>query len=502
MTGAPIPLCSRRTFKGTVALADALGVAVAQLSVGPSGLKVDRFVDVGDAELPPEYASADPAAVAAALDGVLTEHKLPKRLLCLGLDDSLAGASLADLPDVKGRALNALVASHVRSELPVQNASVLADLVRVSGTDEQDAQRSWITWADESLVLGVRKALDARGIKVERVLPPSVALLDMFGRVRPSEDDKLELVVRFCWPSVVIGVFSGGVPQYVRFLGNLLVDAVGEPVDAGILELQRTVAYIRERNRGRAPEVVWHTGLDPSRAHDFEQRLEVALGIPAASLVLEAHGATDQGRVDRLTVLAAMLHHGTDRGRKRGQTLDLLPDPPARDHWVLAGLGAGVLAAAGFCFTVFDEVRQGNLGVGARRAALLAEHSRLSDSEPERSLLRTELELRHAWDASLAVVSSAGRDPVQPALEAVLALPPKVELASLSLSTPYDHAGLLSLSLTGDSTGSLAEDLNHYLTLLGERPWADRLITRRGDLAFAQESQAALEEMGVDVSLR
>lgn len=503
MPGELLTLCSRRTLRGTVALADALGVAIARLSLGPDGLHVERFVDLGDAELPPEYASGDPAAVAAALRDVMHKHDLGRRLTCLGVDDSLTGASLADLPLAKGRALSALVGRHVREELPTQDAPVLADLLRVAPRHDGDPKtRCWVAWAEQPLMSGLNSELRRAGLRVDRVLPPSVALLDMLGRAATPEHDRIELVVRFCWPSVVIGVYAGGSPQYARFLGDLLVDAVGDPVDAGITELQRTVAFVRERNRGRAPDVVWHTGLDPSRARDFEQRVEAGMGISAAHVRLSAEGEVDSGRSDRLTVLAALLHHGAERGRGKDQSLDLLPDPPPRDHWVLAGMGAALMLTASISFADFAETDQGNLSVGAHRAALAAEQERLRSDEDGRARLRDELALREAWAGSLAVVPDAQHDPVRPVLDALMALPDGVALDGVDLRNEYDGEGALQLSLSGDFTGGGADDLAAYLARLERRPWAQDLSAERGSLAFARRGDAVTEELRVELRLQ
>lgn len=488
-----------------MALADALGVAVAQLAIGPRGLHVERFVDVGDADLPPEYASADPQAVAAALDGVLTTHRLSRNLLALGLDDSLTGASLAELPDVRGRALTALLGQKVRQELPVQQKPVLADLLRVEPRGENGAearQRAWVTWSEQELVAGLAGALAARQIRVERVLPPALALLDMLGRTREGATPGLELVVRFCWPSVVIGVFSGGSPQYARFLGDLLVDATEDPVSAGITELRRTVAFVRERNRGKQPDVVWHTGLEPSRALDFAQRTEADLGLRAAPLSVAATGDLDGGRADRLVVLAALLHHGTGRRRRRGEMLDLLPDRPRRDHWLLAGLGAAVLATTAVSMEVLDHIQQSSLDVMARRAALTAEHSRLSLIGEERAALARDLEEREVWQAALESAPWRQTDPAAPLAEAILTLPDGVRLEDARVARPYGEGGTLDLRLSCDSTGSGADELSRYLELLAGRTWAADLATRRGDLAFDGGRDGASERLDLEITLR
>lgn len=503
MPGEPLSLRSRRPLKGTVALADALGVALAQLRLGPDGFRVERFIDLGDAELPPEYASGDPVALANALQEVMKEHGLGKSLTCLGLDDSLTGASLADLPEAKGKAMTALVGRHVRDELPMQQAPVLADMVRVAPRQESDPlTRSWVAWSDRELMTGVANALSTRGISVDRVVPPSVALLDMLGRTSEGGGDRIELVVRFCWPSVVIGVYAGGSPQYARFLGDLLVDATEDPVDAGITELHRTVAFVRERNRGRQPDVVWHTGLDTSRARDFEQRLEEGLGIPGAQVEIAATGDIDAGRRDRLTVLASLLYHGAERKRGREHVIDLLPDPPKGDHWMLAGLGAALLSTAALSFANFESMDQGNLDVGARRASLGAEDTRLRNGATARAKEREQLTLREAWQNALSMVPTADDDPVRPLLDTLLLTPDRIRMNSALLTHGYGSDGTLSLGLSGDFTGGGSEELSAFLAALERRSWSTGLSAERGSLAFSSEGSGASEDLEVEVTLR
>lgn len=500
MSGEPYILCARRSVSGTVALADALGVAVASLAIGPDGLRVDRFVDVGGGDLPPGYASADPKAVAEAVAGVLSQHGFGRRLTCLGIDDSLTGASLADVPEARGRMLAALVGRHVREELPVQTAPVLADLVRLQPDgDEEARRRCWVAWSDQDLVEGLAREFRARDVTLGRVLPPSVALLDMLGRTREVDPDRLELLVRFCWPSVVIGVFAGGRPQYARFLNELLVDAQ-DPVEAGILELHRTVGFIRERNRGRAPDLIWCTGLDASLSADFFARLETDLGIPAAAIEVESEGDASVSRRDRLVVLAALLHHEADRGRGRAQRLDLLPDPPARDHWMLAGLGAVLVATAAVSMSLFEGAQQGNMDVVAKCNELRAEQVRLTLDSASCVELGEQLSLLEAWSESLAVVPAP--DPVQPVAETVLSLPDGISMRGARLDRPYAGAGSLHFDISGDFTGLGAQELSGFLAALESRPWAAQVVAQRGQLTFERSSNTPLEELAVEVTLR
>jgi hypothetical protein len=486
-----------------VALADTAGVAIAKLEIGPDGLQVERFVDLRAEELPPTYAAGDPEGVASTLQLVLQQHGLDKRLTCLGLDDSLIGASLADLPEAKGRVLSALVARHVREELPMQQAPVLGDLVRVDRRHETDpATRCWLAWSEKELMNGVGHALSTRSVKVGRILPPSVATLDMLGRTLEARADRTELVVRFCWPSVVIGVFIGGSPHYARFLGDLLVDSPDDPVKAGITELHRTVAFLRERNRGRAPDMIRYTGLDEQNSKDFEQRVSESLGIPSAPVRISATGEHEAGRHDRLTVLASLLYHAADRKRGREHTLNMLPDQAKSDHWLLVGLGVAVMATAVISFANFDMLSEGNLSIGARRASMGAEDVRLGNQAQERARQRADLTLREAWLGALSMVPNEHTDPVRPLLDAVVATPDGVELNSAVLDCGYADASSLDLQLSGDFTGTAAESVMGFLRELKSRPWTASLQAERGDLAFGKEGAKALEDLGVKVTFR
>jgi len=506
----PLPpdALTSRPRRGTVALIERTAITVADLTLSPDDVRVHKFTVSHNGRKELVYFDHDPESMVAALVRVLQEQSLPPKLAAVGLPDAAFGTSLVPLPRTTPAATAALVARHVRDEAVAPEADQLADHAVIDSVDRSpDApRRAYVSWCSRPLLDTFTTAFRRHRMDIGRVVPPSVALLDLFGRTRPATSHRFELLLRYAYPSLVIGVHYGREPVYLRVLRDVMADATDGVTGTVAREVLNTIAYTIENHQGRTVERVCVSGLPPAEVARLQAKLQQDAGIPAESFAVPlAEGATSETPIEALAVMTALLAHGTPLPGASVRAMDLLPSPVkrfSRAFAVMAGISvlsvavslislflaqATVDASRGAVAMLEDDQEQVVQGAVARNAALL----RAAGLQPHRT--------------TLAMLDDRHGNPVQPLLEAMLLAPPEAELTSISLDNPPaagDERPRLDLRLSGDFSGEGGAARQRAFTdALASRPWCASLSLVHGGLRTTDDG-APVESLGVGIWLR
>jgi hypothetical protein len=343
-------------------------------------------------------------------------------------------------------------------------------------------------------------------MEVGRIVPPSVALLDLFARTRPARGARFELLLRYAYPSLVIGVLDGREPAYLRVLRDVMADATDGVTGTVTREVLNTIAYTIENHHGRMVERVSLSGLPPAEVARLRAKLQEHAGIPAETFTVpRAEGPNADAPDEALAVATALLAHGAPLPGASVRPMDLLPAPVRRfSRGLLLMSGLSLLSVATGLTSLFLAQATVNASV-AELAGLEQEHAQSEEGSVERNaLLRraTELQPRRT---TLAMLEDRLGNPVQPLLEALLLAPPGAEVASASLDNPLPATSdlpRLDLRLTGDFSGEDGAARQRTFTeALAARSWCASLSVVHGGLRNA-ETGVPIESFGVGIWLR
>lgn len=487
-----------RTRRTSVVLVQPGQVWAAAVTWSAAGARVDAVsrvqLDTGGED--------DPAGLARAVAQALASSGLGPTLDVLGLDLPLGGCLLTELPSLAGPPLRALVTRQVRNQLPGQRQDVLAGQAWMeppdgtpSGDDPPAGRRACLAWIPAAALRERLQALAAEGLTVERVLPTSVAVLEL-GAAQLADQQDYAVVLHAVPPGLVIGVWAEGALRYARFLRDRLDGPAEARVSTILDELRSTTAFVREQHRGRAPERLLLSGLDDEDRQRLGGRVADELGWTVDPLEQAVLGAEQGDPAARLAALAC--HHR--RRRPRGEAgLDLTPHRAPRDRWLHGALAlalAGGLALSGSARQEVAAAGDAARG-GLQGMELEAGRQDRQAGDRQLALLRQrELESLAAAGRWLHGDRSQGLLPV---LEGLVALPEGLELLGAHLDRPLTGGGLLRLELGGDFVADGGQALQAYVDLLAGRPWCASVAMelepggRSGRDARPEQERATLE---------
>lgn len=509
---APPPLppdaLTARPRRGTVALIDRTAITVADLTLTPEGVRVHKFTVSHNGRNELVYFDHDPESMVAALVRVLQEQSLPLKLAAVGLPDAAFGTTLAPLPRTSAAATAALVTRHVRDEAVAPEGDLLADhaLIEPLERETEAPRRAWVSWCSRPLLDAFTSAFRRQRMEVGRIVPPSVALLDLFARTRPARGARFELLLRYAYPSLVIGVLDGREPAYLRVLRDVMADATDGVTGTVTREVLNTIAYTIENHHGRMVERVSLSGLPPAEVARLRAKLQEHAGISAETFTVpRAEGPGADAPDEALAVATALLAHGAPLPGASVRPMDLLPAPVRRfSRGLLLMSGLSLLSVATGLTSLFLAQATVSASV-AELAALEQDHAQSEEGSVERNaVLRRAAELQPRR-TTLAMLEDRPGNPVQPLLEALLLAPPGAEVAGASLDNPPPAASdlpRLDLRLTGDFSGEDgAARQRAFTAALAARPWCASLSVVHGGLRNA-ETGVPIESFGVGVWLR
>jgi hypothetical protein len=497
----------RRLPSGTVALIDRASIAIAQLSVGPRGTRVHRHVMAFNGQSGMQYLESDPASVAAALARVLKEQGFAPRLVCLGLFESMFGATLCDLPTTTTAAATALLERRVREQVIDQSEDILADHACIDATarSSDTPRRALLAWSARAQLQAYADAFRKEQLHVERVVPPFVALLDLFGRTRPDDGDRLELFARYCFPSVIIGVNRGRQPLYLRFLPDVMADATDGVVPTLLNEVRRTAAFAVENQHGTALSGVVYSGLSPADASRFVQRLREEARLPAQAQTVTLDGSAQGADPERLAALTGLLLHGAPLARQRVRAMNLLPARVRSLSQTMITLLVFTTVSTIAAFTSLGLARHALAAETDRIGTLESRLADLSRHSEERLALVTESRRSQAAQATLELLGTVAGNPVQPLLEALLLLPAGTTPSEGRLDHAYavgSEVPRLELQLRGDFTGEQAGRLAALVAALRQRPWCLELQEQRGSVEVNADRNGVAETVTLGMRLQ
>ena len=507
----PLPVSdalTTRARRGVVVLLDRTTITVADLAVGPEGVGVHRWVVAQNGRQDLHWFDDDPASAVAALRRVLDGNGLPRRLACVALNESLFGTTLASLPRTTPAAMAALVSRRVREEAVAPEGDLYADhaLVDVEGEADDTPRRGFVSWCSRTLMDGYVAEFRRQHLAVARVMPPSVALLDVFARSRHATEPRLELLVTYNFPSLVIGVFDSGRPLYLRVLRDVMADATDGVVGTVLREVLRTIAYAIENHQGRQVERVCHSGLTAADGERLAKKLHEHSALPAEVLAVPLSGPPDGADAQQLAVAAGLLLHGAPLAGRKTKALDLLPLPVGRVPRALATLGLLAVVAIVTGMTSLQLAKGTVQSVESEVRALEEDFEGLSANAAERTGILERATTLQPRRAVLELIEDRPGNPVQPLLEALLLVPPEAAVTSASLDNPYPVSRdrpRLDLRLGADFSGaSGAERLNRLVSGLRTRPWCASLQVVQGGLRASRDDESMSESIGLGAWLR
>jgi len=502
-----VPRLGRRPLHGTVALIDRASISVAELAIGPRGVSVRRHVLAFNGMADMKFLDSDPASVVAALARVLRENGLQNKLACVGLFESMFGATLCELPPTTPAAAAALLERRVREQVIDGKEDLLADHASVEARKSPAAtkQHALLAWASRAQLERFAAAFKREGLVVRRIVPPSVALLDLFGRTRPADADRLELFARYCYPSLVIGVHRGGRPLYLRFLPDVMADADEGVVTTLISEVRRTAMFVTESHEGSALAAVTFSGLSVNDATRFTQRLAAEAGLQAQSQQVTLDGPDLGADPERLAALTGLLLHGAPLARQRVRAMNLLPGadrPLARTAGTLLALALVTMVAAFSSLGIArHSVKAGSTDVRMLEACLQS----LQPTSDERRTLLEVSRRAQTNRATLDLLHTVAGNPVQPLLETLLLLPPGARAVEGRLNHAYaigsEHPRL-ELLLRGDFSGPRAASADALQAGLRNRPWCAALTASRGSVQVSADHAGVVEDLALGMRLQ
>ncbi|HTE05684.1 MAG TPA: hypothetical protein VK824_05760 [Planctomycetota bacterium] len=499
-----VPRLGRRLPHGTVALVDRASITVAELAVGPLGVRVRRHVLAFNGRDEMRFLESDPDSVAAMLARVLRDNGFSNRLACVGLFESMFGATLCELPRTTPAATAALLERRVREQIVAPGEDLLADHACVAEAPGTPL-RALLAWASRSQLDRYAAAFRREGLRVRRVVPPSVALLDLFGRTRVADPERLELFARYCYPSMVIGVHRGDRPLYLRFLPDVMADADEGVVSTLLTEVLRTATFVAESQQGRTLSGVTFSGLTASDASRFTLRLRDEAGLDAQPQHVDVDGPDLGADPERLAALTGLLVHGTHLARHRVRSMNMLPGTERPLARTVATLLAVALVTSVIAFTSLGLARGAARVSAAEVHGLEAGFEELVRTAPERQALLDALQRTETQRATLAFLRTAAGNPVQPLLGSLLLLPAGAVPIEGRFENTYAAGGeapSLSLRLQGDFSGAGSAALDHLAAELRAQPWCAALSMSRGAVRVEPDQGRVTEDVALGMELR
>lgn len=445
----------------------------------------------------------DPRRLAADLADMVREEGLGPRLHTLALPDSVLTCVLTELPSTNPDASDALVARRVRTELGHQSATILADHVLLDDPDpdseaggEAADARAFVAWGDQDALHAVLHQLEAEHVRVDRIVPVAAMLLEHFASARPDPVDGLEMFAHLSGHSAVLGVAVGRRLLYARFLADTLGDHEDGRDGGALEELERTIQFVRENQRGRRPQTLWLAGVDAERAVELGARVADEL-----DLEVRHFRTPDPELPGDVLLLLLSVSPSLSRG---AALLDVAPARSSRRVWWRAAACA-LLALAGVTGKLISD------GAAEREAAALARIDTLADEIAEREAARPGLEARRAelarrerWQAAAAVAGLHREDAAAALLETLARVPPELRLvgAQFEGGDGVERPRTLRLTLEGDLTGAGADTLAGFCEQLSVAPWSAGVTVRAGDIELPMEDEAGTRALDERVSLR
>ncbi len=506
-TALAVPRLGRKVPHGTVALIDRASICVAELAMGPAGVRVRRHALVFNGKDGIQFLDSDPDSVVAMLARVVREHGFSRRIACIGLFESMFAATQCKLARTTPAATSALLERRVREQIIEPTEDLLSDHTCVSPVTAppDEPLHVLLAWASRAQLERYARAFRRERLSVERVVPPSVALLDLFGRTRPDEPDRIELFTRYCYPSLVIGVHRGGLPLYLRFLPDLMADAEESVVSTILNEVRRTATFVAESHMGRMPAGVTYSGLTASDGARFEQRLKAEVGLVAHTQQVALDGADAEIAPERLAALTGLLVHGAPLAGKRVRAMNLLPKterPLAQTAATLAVLAVITMITA---FASLGVARHSVQAVSQEIHQLEADFAAYAPGLAERHELIDVARRADSQRATMQLVQTVHGNPVQPLLETLLLLPDETLPAEGWLNNAYavgTEVPRLELRLRGDFSGPRSARLAAFTDALKARPWCASLTATRGAVRVSPGHDDAQEDVSLGLLLQ
>ncbi len=434
-----------------------------------------------------------PASIVALLAKTLGQAGLGTRLKSLALPEDLFGSSLGIWPhDVPGEARGALLARRIRELVETSDVDLVADC-RPTGASEAGDDQAFFVWATEPYMRSFASALASAELSVDNVCPASIAVLDTFAASRAACDaDQVELIVCISEPHLFIGVYRGNRPVYVRFLRQVLFDAInqGQTVHAAIVtEVRRTIAFFKENHRGHSIDgVTLHGG--PSGLRDV---LPAIVGdVPMVRFGSEGAAAAD---VTLLTLLA--VHASSD------EPFTLEAARKVRSWRALAGAVVGIVGALAW---IGASVMSEQALVAAARDDLAAFEilTEGADDPTDLELALEDLREDAAWTRTLVVAGITQPNPIDHLLEASVSLPAELELLNSSIDHGYgEDLGRRFLRLQLETSAATVAAIDTYVDLLASRPWCEAITSNdtRAQLMARRKLQPVDDVVTADIEV-
>jgi hypothetical protein len=500
-----------RRRHGIAAVVERDALAIGELTV-ESGVTLHRAAVARNGESI-DWRTNDAESVAAALATMLERAGLPNRIDALALSQSLFGATCTVVPPVKGETLAAVLGRRMKEVVSDAQGEWLIDHAPIGnpGDEEASVVPSVIAWADRAAIESIESALRARRVDVRRIVPPMVGLLNLLGNEREPGATGAVLVVHVSLPSLCIFLFDGEDLLYVRPMRDVLAAAPEQLPEVVQTEVQRTAAYFRENQRGRRVEQILVSGLPRANAERFSKWLAASVGSPSEpfAVALTAPIAVDvdaDALAAHLPILAGALLPGMRARLAKSRPMNLLADRPRRLPLYAAAAG---LVFAGIFGAAWERE------IWSRQAAtqqhlvdrLGRELAQLQSGSAHRA---EELAAARRFGEERDCLAKVGADsnPVQPALEAMLLVPPELSLVGTRLTRPavlgatreQGDGARLELRVRGDFTRRGPQLVDQMVASLQSRPWcadAHALATSGSGGELLQD-----DEVRVEVALR
>jgi hypothetical protein len=505
-----------RAAAGVVALAERDTIVVADLAITSKGIAIRRAAVARNGEDGASWTIGEPGSVAKALAAAVARAKLPRRITAVALCQSLTGVQHTVLPPVKGRLRDALLAKRLAELVNDEPGEWVIDTLEFRNRGERagSGPNAVIAWADAPVMRAWDAAFSAAKLEVGRCVPPMVALLNLLAQAHDEGGAEPEIVVHAALPSLCIVLHEGEELLYARLLRDVLAAEPERFPETVQTEVQRTAAFFAENKRGRRAGHVAISGLSKDHAGRFAAWLAQNVGLPALPLALARKpGQADPAGVDvsaALPILTGLLLHEVRPGVPASRPIDLFAR--RRRHpkrWALAAAGLVlVLAGVAWARTHFDAParrQQGDVSTAG------SEIARLEAEQVRRAVELGNAQRVAAEQQCLAAIGAADGNPVLPLMEAMLLVPPGLEIESSRLERPATSdlgkpegapESRLELTLRGDFTGIGPQLVQQYVRMLEKRPWCRSTSASVESGGVDGEDGAPLDEVRIEVLLR
>lgn len=289
------------------------GVRAAELSIGKSGLTLEKFGQVALADgVVRDGEVIDVESVSAAIRQLWAHTHFTSKKVVIGVSNSRVIVRQVDLPWLPADELRSALPFQVQDFIPIPVDQAVLDFLTLEEITSESGERTMrglLVAASREMVMNAVTAVQAAGLTPTMVDLTSFAVLRSLARPTPfASADEVEAVVDVGARVTNIVVHAGGVPRFVRILlmgGEDITEAVAERV--GVPHAQAEAIKQQhglesggvEDSVARVLEVSGNAFVDEVRG-SLDYYTASSGSAPIARVVLSGGGGRLPGLVDRL----------------------------------------------------------------------------------------------------------------------------------------------------------------------------------------------------------